>query len=754
MSSQSRSAEARTRQQQSSHMLKTGRRGNPFCKDTHDLFATLMVSLDLSDRTRFFRTYPNAFTTDDAAANLASLRFSQSNRTTDPNDPQRIVTTTTTTTFSMSRDIAKGICQHFMDARLIENATDPTSVNFKDRGIYQITPKGLHILERFITKNGISADHLIPVFTTQPICMKLLHLERRQSDDEIHISRSVVEVVFRRFAGGRHPNYVSDPHENGATKSGGSSSLTRPFLENVKYPDGFDRGNGCELQDVTEKTKSGGVVVTRQVFSSTGAVDWLLDYATCCCREEAGELMAHMVRYGLVVLYADRSRTGDRVTISEVVGTSGQAAEYRHGPRVLYRISEEGQRIASGLGGAADHNNGLSSTKGEGAKLSSHIGGGGGGGRDSTSLAGRDDDSRSNMSSVEHNANSTATTPGGGGGVTDGVSNIEESIVGRRGMADLFKTGGGGGGGGGSGLLHDHAAAATTWNKDQHSTTTRLRAILDDPQLRSLFRDFLRANYCDENLGFWIEVSDFRRRFSTTSSAVGASTKRKHATTASNAMETHQQNLVAAALHIYNNYLAPLSPNELNIDHNLRADVVNYVNRCLAEVGAKSSATSAAAGGGGGGGGALSTGGATTTTAAAAGTGTAAGVGAGLAGGATDLDGHHAEAVPPLRATQVQTLLRQYERIQEHIFRLLATDQVPRFIRTEAFLALMEPESLAAGGATSSTTSLPSSSSTATTAATNNNNNNARSASSTPPPPPPPSSSANASSKTANSSTA
>ncbi|GAA6058491.1 hypothetical protein JCM10212_006930 [Sporobolomyces blumeae] len=640
MSSQSRSAEARTRQQQSSHMLKTGRRGNPFCKDTHDLFATLMVSLDLSDRTRFFRTYTNAFTTDDAAANLASLRFSQSNRTTDPNDPQRIVTTTTTTTFSMSRDIAKGICQHFMDARLIENAADPTSLNFKDRGIYQITPKGLHILERFITKNGISADHLIPVFTTQPICMKLLHLERRQSDDEIHISRSVIEVVFRRFAGGRHPNYVAEPHESR------QSNVTRPFLENARPPEGFDRGNGCELQDVTEKTKSGAVTITKMVFSSLGAIDWLLDYSTCCCREEAGELMAHMVRYGLVVLYADRSRTGDRVTISEVVGSSGVSAEYRHGPRVLYRISEEGRRVAAGLGEPAKG--------GAESKVSSEAGG-----RDSSSIAGGEDEAKASPASAErpHTAGSGASTPatgtaaGAGSGV--GVSNIEGSIVGRKGMADLFKSG-----------LNENSAP-TAWNKDQHSTTTRLRAILDDPQLRSLFRDFLRANYCDENLGFWIEVSDFRRRFSTTSSAVGASTKRKQGTSASTAMETHQQNLVAAALHIYNNYLAPLSPNELNIDHNLRADVVNYVNRSLAEVGAKSS-------------------------------------------GSADPDPQ--EAIPPLRATQVQTLLRQYERIQEHIFRLLATDQVPRFIRTEPFLALMEPESLAAASTTSlaSTSSVPS----------------------------------------------
>lgn len=107
-----------------------------------------------------FRTYPNTFTTDDACANLASLRFSQSNRHPDPNDPSRIVTTTTTTTFSMGRDIAKGICQHFLDARLVENAVDRDATIFKDRGIYSLTPKGLHVLQLFVTKNGIGSEAL------------------------------------------------------------------------------------------------------------------------------------------------------------------------------------------------------------------------------------------------------------------------------------------------------------------------------------------------------------------------------------------------------------------------------------------------------------------------------------------------------------------------------------------------------------------------------------------------------------------
>ena len=74
------------RQATSSHMMKTTKRGRPFLKvfslspyslspaiaplrrshstqDTHDLFATLIVSLDLTTHKQFFRTFSNSFTT-------------------------------------------------------------------------------------------------------------------------------------------------------------------------------------------------------------------------------------------------------------------------------------------------------------------------------------------------------------------------------------------------------------------------------------------------------------------------------------------------------------------------------------------------------------------------------------------------------------------------------------------------------------------------------------------------------------------
>ena len=90
--------------------------------------------------------------------------------------------------------------------------------------------------------------------------------------------------------------------------------------------------------------------------------------------------------------------------------------------------------------------------------------------------------------------------------------------------------------------------------KDSHAA--RLNQILDEPALRSLFREFLRTNFCEENLSFWLDVNEFRRRFSTTSSAVagpaGPGVAGKKGGQGLAAMEKHQQDLINMAFVIYN----------------------------------------------------------------------------------------------------------------------------------------------------------------------------------------------------------
>lgn len=236
---------------------------------------------------------------------MNNLKFSQSVRIPDPNDNSKIVTTTSTTTFSMDRHMAKGICQIFIDAHLIENATDPSSNAFKDRGIYLITPKGLHILERFITKNGISGEHLIHVFSTQPICLKLLHLERRPSDDEILVNKQIIQILFKRFVG-RQPNCLD-------TQSS-SSSLNSP-----KQSLEFDRSNGIILNPINNSKispVSSDLVDIHHTFVSNNALDWLLDFTTISGKDEAAEICGHFVRYGLIKLVNEKAIRDDDLVVT------------------------------------------------------------------------------------------------------------------------------------------------------------------------------------------------------------------------------------------------------------------------------------------------------------------------------------------------------------------------------------------------------------------------------------------------------
>lgn len=90
------------------------------------------------------------------------------------------------------------------------------------------------------------------------------------------------------------------------------------------------------------------------------------------------------------------------------------------------------------------------------------------------------------------------------------------------------------------------------------SNKTRLNYILSDPSLRLLFREFLGASFCEENLAFYLDVSEFLDNYN-------------RSKTADEFKDPHKiQDYVASAFGLYNAFLAAGSPCELNIDHSLR----------------------------------------------------------------------------------------------------------------------------------------------------------------------------------------
>jgi hypothetical protein len=167
--------------------------------------------------------------------------------------------------------------------------------------------------------------------------------------------------------------------------------------------------------------------------------------------------------------------------------------------------------------------------------------------------------------------------------------------------------------------------------KGKESNTDRLRYILEEPALRSLFREFLRGNFCEENLAFWLDVQDFKRKFNITSSAMAAVPRSGPRAPGQAAMERHHESLINTAFVIYHTYLAPSSQCELNIDHGLRNELAKYLDEVVTS----------------------------------------------LTGKAFQGRVEPAQA-NAFNATQLHTMIRLYERIQNHVFRLMATDSVPK----------------------------------------------------------------------------
>lgn len=96
-------------------------------------------------------------------------------------------------------------------------------------------------------------------------------------------------------------------------------------------------------------------------------------------------------------------------------------------------------------------------------------------------------------------------------------------------------------------------------------------------------------------------------------------------------MEKHHESLITTASVIYNTYLAPSSQCELNIDHNLRNEMTKYLEDTVSSL------------------------------------------------GGNVFQGHiEPEQAHSFNATQLQRMIQLYGRIQTHVFRLMATDSVPK----------------------------------------------------------------------------
>jgi GTPase-activating protein SST2 len=282
-------------------------------QDFKDLFSTLMVSLPLTPHRVRFSRIEHTFTTEEAMTNLGSLKFSQSNRMPDPKDPSRIVTTTTTTTFSMAKEMARSVCQRFLEARFVESCDGKTDFNSRS-SVWQLTPKGMHILQRFCQRNGIHQRHVNELLDSPRNMMQLVILERDPETDKINHDAPTVHVVFRRFAGDTGPNLKAH------TSASDSDSMN-------EYATGLI---GVKMQRTRRNDKD-----APYMFSGKAAFDWLMDCCTTVDKREVFELANLFIQHELVVQLDAEQRP--------VTGSGVKFAASKH---AMYGITAKGMRVA------------------------------------------------------------------------------------------------------------------------------------------------------------------------------------------------------------------------------------------------------------------------------------------------------------------------------------------------------------------------------------------------------------------------
>lgn len=301
--------------QTSSKTLRMTDTDRPFTRDFKDLFATLIISLPLSSHRVMFSKHEETFLSEEAITNLGSLKFSQSNRIPDPVNPQRSLVTTTTTTFSMARDMARQVCQRFVDARLIESAEGKIYTQFPLKGaIWRLTPKGIQILRRFCDRNGVESERVASLL--QGAQTRIVVLERHPETDKLVQDKTMIEVLFRRMVGIDGPNLQTH-----ATHSD-SESLS----------DAAPSVSGIEVT----RNRAGDHRHASFTFTGKAVYDWLLNCCTTVDRRETLEICELFVRHQLMASVMD-----DGVAARD----SSNRARFQPSKHAIYVLTEKGRRI-------------------------------------------------------------------------------------------------------------------------------------------------------------------------------------------------------------------------------------------------------------------------------------------------------------------------------------------------------------------------------------------------------------------------
>ncbi|KAI9312226.1 hypothetical protein BX666DRAFT_1989839 [Dichotomocladium elegans] len=634
-------------------MMRVTSAGRPYVKDLFDLFSAFLIQLPLTDHRSLFRTYPCTFTTEEAVKCLADLKFTHVVRTIDPNDATRHVATRTTTTFSMSPKMAKALGTHMLNARLVEDAVNPQNRTMKDRGIWRPTPKGKYMIHEFSKRAHVSIQHLGDTLARVQN-FKIFVFDRLRADDRLAFSRPNMTNAFRTM-------FAWLPMERLIADDVGGVRATN--LYDYQY-----------------------------TFYGYQVFEWICEYTTAVSAEESQMIAAEFVLYGWISEINDKSsQKAERDTTSSPL--------FNMKRKTIYYLTERGQRalewddLLSSSG--SSHEKAMMMTA-KSSELAAHM---------QQAVAERllptEADAEPHQGpvvavvatgkNIEGSAAQPAEPPpdpnayncdfgfskdsqsGSSETTEDNKEDVQELDDMTKKLLRLRK----------SGRINTPAAAATIPHAPASSQDSgfevatsitegdeeecdrqpginketrrpgntdvpgigdhqkdsqqwiKLQQILENPLTRMYYRDFLKSTFCEENINFWVDYNNLCK---------------KH-----NNRRAGERELLADCYRIYGIYLAPSAPSEVNIDHQLRQEIIYLVSSTFKVTSAPSTTDLPFSSG------------AVQVTSPQSMTVTNHGKG---------------------RSTLKQ-LLKLYDRVNDHLCRTMAQDSIPRFVKTQKYRDLL-----------------------------------------------------------------
>lgn len=232
--------------------------GKIYEKELKDIFCIMIICLDLKDEGSRFqfnilsKYHAYSFLPKEAISTMASL-----------NIKIELSATTTSISYSIKPDLAMALLRRFFDAKLLHCPVDRTRSEPSAGVALQPTAKGVYLVQDFCEKIGMNKQKRPLILDTSFNSMDLFKFDRNSLTDQIMYSDYFLCLLFVKLLGPRpnvwSPNDKPDPivlrsQSGGSDQDFGFSSNRIAYSDMTK--EGFKAVTNARLQVVSEEPAS------------------------------------------------------------------------------------------------------------------------------------------------------------------------------------------------------------------------------------------------------------------------------------------------------------------------------------------------------------------------------------------------------------------------------------------------------------------------------------------------------------------